>query len=45
MLDGIAASGEELLRLTKEKLQDEKLEKLVRQGSRVSAKTKTGESR
>lgn len=45
LMDGIAASVEEVLRLTKEKLHDEKLEKLVRQGSRVSTKTKTGEAR
>lgn len=44
VLDNIAASVEELLRLTKEKLHDEKLEKLVRQGSRSPAKTKTGEA-
>jgi|TARA_R110000824_G_scaffold192042_1_gene374015 hypothetical protein len=45
VLDTIAAGVEELLRITKERLQDDKLEKLVRQGSRVSAKTKTGEVR
>lgn len=45
VLDAIAAHVEELLRITKERLQDEKLEKLVRQGSRVAAKTKTGEVR
>jgi len=39
VLDSIAAGVEELLRLTKEKLQDEKLEKIVRQGSRTKAKT------
>ena len=41
VLDSIAASVEELLRLTKEKLHDEKLEKLVRQGSRTKVKTET----
>lgn len=41
VLDNIAASVEELLRLTKEKLHDEKLEKLVRQGSRTKVKTET----
>tara|TARA_R110000824_G_scaffold8698_1_gene39329 strand:+ start:1226 stop:1510 length:285 start_codon:yes stop_codon:yes gene_type:complete len=45
VLDTIAAHVEELLRITKERLQDEKLEKIVRQGSRVAAKTKTGEVR
>jgi hypothetical protein len=40
ILDGIAAGVEELLRMAKEKLQDEKLEKIVRQGSRTPSKTK-----
>ena len=45
VLDTIAAHVEELLRITKERLQDEKLERMVRQGTRVSAKTKTGAAR
>ena len=45
VLDTIAAGIEELLRITKERLHDDKLEKLVRQGSRVASKTKTGEIR
>ena len=45
VLDTIASHVEQLLRITKERLQDEKLERMVRQGTRVSAKTKTGEAR
>ena len=41
ILDGIAAGVEEILRVTKERLHDEKLEKLVRQGARTPTKTKT----
>tara|TARA_R110000751_G_C13499850_1_gene450206 strand:+ start:63 stop:344 length:282 start_codon:yes stop_codon:yes gene_type:complete len=41
VLDTVASMVEQVLRIIKEKVADEKLEKLVRQGSRVSAKTKT----
>ena len=42
VLDTIASHVEQLLRITKERMQDEKLEKIVRREARVSAKTKTG---
>jgi hypothetical protein len=45
VLDTIASHVEQLLRITKERLQDEKLERMVRQGARVSDKTKAGEAR
>ena len=40
VLDNVAAMVEQMLRIIKEKAADEKLEKLVRQGTRVPAKTK-----
>ena len=42
VLDTIASHVEQLLRITKERMQDDKLEKIVRREARVSAKTKTG---
>ena len=39
VLDAIAGGVEQVLRITKEKIQDEKLEKLVRQGARGKGKT------
>jgi len=41
VLDNVAAMVEQMLRIIKEKAADEKLEKLVRQGTRIPAKTKT----
>ena len=41
VLDAIAATAEEVLRIIKEKAADEKLERMVRQGARIPAKTKT----
>ena len=45
VLDTIASHVEQLLRITKERLQDEKLERMVRDGTRVATKTKTGGTR